>query len=180
MYISRKSYIALFDFLTGFACGAEVARRRGPGPQVGYEAPHDFNHWVAYRLHSELTDHWTKLFHWQNVGEEEGFDLFMRLLDEYISRVPKCVAKFSMRGRRFGQWVSNDEQAINYPDEVLLVTYTSDPGFFAYSNDPVKHFPAEGFFSSIERLEVRLGIGRRDLTVLDAEWGASVLAQPNL
>ena len=59
---------------------------------------------------------------------------------------------------------------MEYPDTILLVTYTDDPGFFVYSDNDNLKFPRSPFFSSVESLTSWLEIDGAEFDDIDRTW----------
>jgi hypothetical protein len=112
-------------------------------------------------------------------SEQDAIDTFFRLLVEFRTRKPHTVARLTgfqktylqsvgLRGEdgtsQQGPFITRE-----YPSSISLVTYTEDPGFFAYS-ETRELFPCEGFHPDLETFELRSGADRSLLTIIDHEW----------
>jgi hypothetical protein len=141
--------------------------------------PHEFHDWVAYRLHFfESTSGWCNMICAKTESDNEAIALFFKLLIEFRSRKPHVVARVIGRDKKFqqipftnknGNMVRDTAEIRQFPDTISLITYTDDPGFFAYS-DTQDDFPFSGFFPSIELFENFIGIKREELNIVDNNW----------
>jgi hypothetical protein len=104
------------------------------------------------------------------LAESDAFDYFFVLLDEHVARVPCVRAKLGNIRRTYTATTNGVSRQMKYPETVSLVTYTDDPGFFVYSDDPETEFPRHPFFPSIEWLLNWLDADRTDLNMVDADW----------
>lgn len=85
-------------------------------------------------------------------------------LEGYQKTYQRCVQR-----KVDGEYMKGVLETRAYPESISLVTYTSDRGFFAYSDSEDK-FPCEGFFNSIESFEAATGASRDMLRIVDHEW----------
>ena len=143
--------------------------------------PRQFNDWVAYRLHFyESTSGWCQMIYSRTETENEAIDRFFELLAEFHVRKPHLVAKLIGYQRTYSQtlfrrendrMVEDKTKVLSYPESISLVTYTDDPGFFAYS-DTQEDFPFSGFFPSLEAYEAFTQVKREFLQIVDPDWSA--------
>ena len=84
-------------------------------------------------------------------NDESATILVLQLLEQFHDREKRVVARFN---------------------ETILVTFTDDPGFFAFSETEVG-IPRRSFFPTVKSFELRLRVNRTALTVLDNSWGTS-------
>lgn len=176
MYTGERTLNAIHLFLTGyrFACD-----QHGIVQDDALLVPREFHDWVAYRLHFfESTSGWCNMILARSEGEQAAIETFFRLLDEFRDRKPHVVAMLNGYRKTYeqftvhrvnGQAEIGPTEALTYPDSVSLVTYTDDPGFFAYSNTADK-FPYERFFPNLEIFEMTTVINRAMLTIVDEQW----------
>lgn len=172
IYLDGPSLTALYHFI----CGYEFALLTHGFNEVDeFDIPYEFYDWVAYRLHFRgSTSGWKNMILERTDSEVEAFSRFFELLDEFHSRTPHLVAKLIGHRRTYHTQTSGGVTKLcRYPDSISLITYTDDPGFFAYSDDD-KEFPLEGFFPDIERFETSTDAKRDKLTIVDEKWNYGV------
>lgn len=135
--------------------------------------PHrDFSDWCSYRLHFEgRAKGWQTTILERSESESAALSKFFELLDEYRARKPHLVAKLIGYQKTYTQIITpgGTETICHYPDSISLITYTDDPGFFAYSDDH-NDFPDQGFQPSIDWFESFTGAHRGQLTIIDHNW----------
>jgi hypothetical protein len=141
--------------------------------------PPEFHDWVAYRLHYyEPTSGWCNMIHGRTDTEQDAIHRFFELLAEFKTRTPNVVAKLTGCKETYCEQSceGHSEELIlgplierTFPDSISLVTYTDDPGFFAYS-DTSDVFPFQGYFPDLESFEIKTGADRSLLIVLDEKW----------
>ncbi|MEL7363828.1 MAG: hypothetical protein AAFN13_17255 [Bacteroidota bacterium] len=143
----------------------------------------EFHGWTAYRLrHPNAGYGWESIISERFDSEEERIEQFRRLVEEYRHRKPTVVARliglpmtyqtgpagafFPLRGKPAKPHLASTHW---YPQSISLVTYTDDPGFFAYSDtdDPL---PGRGFYPTMKRFESEYGVTWNDLIILDPTW----------
>ena len=169
MFLGSKSLTGLYHFIHGYGAGYRDACRDNNFKNISDEIiPREFHDWCAYRNHfPESTSGWRNMICSVTESEELAFDYFFQLLDEYVSREPRKVARVSNLKKTYTMIQGDSQQECEYPSSIALVTYTDDPGFFAESEIEGKTFPNEGFFRCLERFESSLRINRDCLTIID-------------
>jgi len=167
LYIGTKTLTGLYHFLGGY----RFARIKHSITDDELSLPNDFQDWVAYRLHfKEATYDWHSLILSRTPNESIAFDRFFTLLDEHIARVPCVRAKLRGIRRSYTARRNGVSKEMEYPDTILLVTYTDDPGFFVYSDNDNLEFPRSPFFSSVESLTSWLEIDGAEFDDIDRTW----------
>lgn len=178
MYTGESTLSSIFLFLTGYSFALD--RHNVPADNDPLLLAPEFHDWVAYSLHyHESTSGWCNMICGRTSTDQEAIDLFIQLLGEFRKRIPNTVAK--LKGYKKTYQLSTSQRNAkgdafqspwltrNYPDSISLVTYTSDPGFFAYS-DTDESFPSEGFHPDLESFELYTGADRSMLTIVDNNW----------
>ena len=178
MYTGENTLRSICHFLSGYSFALD---RHGVStdndPLI---LPREFHDWVAYRLHFyESTSGWCNMICQRTSTDQEAIDRFSQLLDDFQTRIPHTVAKLKGHNKTFqrtvghrtadGELVQSPCVTCNYPDSISLVTYTDDPGFFAYS-DTADSFPSEGFHPDLKSFELRIGADRSMLNIIDNTW----------
>jgi hypothetical protein len=178
MFTGEDSLRSIYHFLSGYSFALDrhsVATDTDP-----LILPGQFHDWVAYRLHFyESTSGWCNMISARTSTEPDAIDRFFQLLSEFNARIPHTVAKLKGYEKTYHQSAvhrSSDgnlcrakDVSCRYPDSISLVTYTDDPGFFAYSDDGTS-FPSEGFHPDLESFELQTGASRSLLTIIDKCW----------
>jgi hypothetical protein len=141
--------------------------------------PGEFHDWVAYRLHFyESTSGWCNMIRDRTGTEQEGIDKFFELLAEFKVRTPRVVARVTHCKQTYGEqtYEPRDDEVIlgavverPYPESISLVTYTDDPGFFAYS-DTSDDFAHQGYYPDLEAFELSVGVDRSLIVIVDKTW----------
>lgn len=178
IYTGENTLRSICHFLSGYSFALD--RHNVSTDNDPLILAREFHDWVAYRLHFyESTSGWCNMICARTSTGQEAIDRFFQLLDDFRNRVPHTVAKLKGHKKTYRQSTSqrnaNGDVAQspwvtrNYPDSISLVTYTSDPGFFAYS-DTGDSFPSEGFHPDLESFESRTGADRSMLTIVDSNW----------
>jgi hypothetical protein len=114
----------------------------------------------------------------KSESDDVAIERFFTLLDEFHKREAYIVARLvgyqktytrSTYRQENGALVEGSIETLSYPDSIRLVTYTDDPGFFAYSETD-DELPVTGFFPTIESFELLTGASRDMLTIFDPKW----------
>jgi len=172
MYLGVYSLSALRHFISGYSFALDTHAIRDASDPL--TLPRDFHDWVAYRLRfKESTSGWCNMILNRAGSENDAFDRFFTLLDEYRVRSPHLVAKLVGYRKSYLRTCGDVTEQLQYPPSISLVTYTDDPGFFA-SSDTDDEFPYEGFFSCIDWFEMCTGAKRALLTIVDHEWNYGI------
>lgn len=178
MYTGENTLTSIQQFLSGYSFA--VMRNELSTEDDPLILPREFHDWVAYRLHFyESTSGWCNMICDRSETNQAAINKFFSLLAEFKTRKPHVVARLiGFRKTYERSTVDRDEkgQVIrcpsvtrSYPGSISLVTYTTDPGFFAYS-DTLESFPSEGFFPDLDSFELRTGADRSMLTIIDDQW----------
>ena len=178
LYTGENTLNSIHQFLGGYSFALAQHDLQGDGDPL--LLPREFHDWVAYRLHFyESTSGWCKMICDRTESDQHAIDRFFELLSEFKQRKPHTVAKLADFRKTYQQSsVSSDDHGNhiqtpcvtrNNPKSISLVTYTDDPGFFAYS-DTDDSFPSEGFHPDLESFELRTGADKSMLTIVDNKW----------
>lgn len=169
MYTGGNSLRSVCHFLSRY--GFALDRHRVSSDNDPLILAREFHDWVAYRLHFyESTSGWCNMICDRTSTDQEAIGLFRQLLDDFQTRTPHTVAKLLAHKKTFQRSVGRSAcVTCNYPESISLVTYTDDPGFFAYS-DTSESFPSEGFHPDLKSFELRIGADRSMLTIIDNNW----------
>ena len=140
--------------------------------------------WVAYRLHfSNSTAGIEEMITSKTSSDRAAIDMFQQLLHAFHSRKPTVVAKLASHKQTIAKRNANGVQLETrfdkpFPPTILLITYTDDPGFFAYGENGVakwgEGFWGEGFHQSFSSFARQLCITMDSLTIVDHGWADKV------
>jgi hypothetical protein len=144
MYTGERGLSAIYHFILGYT----FAQRSGQ--TLSFDLPPDFNEWVAYRLHfRESTSGYRRMILNRIPDESVALDRFFELLDEHRVRHESVVATIHCHGpavfRGKGGSPETKREA-KVAQEVSLVVYTSDPGFFVIHDDQTAKYPRKALF----------------------------------
>jgi hypothetical protein len=150
MFLGKHSLSALRSFLDGYFLALHES-----GVEPKPPLPNDFHDWVAYRLHfRESTSGYTNMILEYTPDEAQALIRFFELFDEHQTRQAKIVAKIRCHPKDFkvrqmsksseGKILDGDE--IPVAEELSLVVFTNDPGFFVMNNDPSCDHPRRSTF----------------------------------
>ena len=178
LYTGENTLTSIRHFLSGY--GFSLMLHEIPSADDPLVIPREFHDWVAYRLHYyESTSGWCNMICDRTDTDQQAIDRFFELLSEFKHREPHTVAKLTDFSKTYQQsTVRRDDNCDvsqtppmtrSYPKSISLVTYTDDPGFFAYS-DTHEPFPSEGFHPDLQSFELRTGADKSLLTILDNKW----------
>jgi hypothetical protein len=145
MFLGKHSLSAFMQFMAGYS-----AAQYELGIERSHLIPVDFHDWVAYRLHFvESTSGYGNMILGRTSNEAEALTRFFELLDEHSTRQPLTVARIRCHPKEY-----KIEQQTKFPDgtlsevfealpaeEVSIVTFTDDPGFFLVNDDPSRDHP---------------------------------------
>lgn len=164
MFLSEPSVSALWNLLTGYQTGISAA---GGSIDPAQRLPDDFHDWVAYRLHfKESTSGWRNMILKVAGAEAKALSLFFELYDEHTARKAHVFAKLLNIDKTYRVGSDGNERVERYPKSLSFVTYTDDPGFFVYSDEPGVPWD-DGFYPLLDWFETFHGLERRQLTVID-------------
>jgi hypothetical protein len=169
LYLGERSLSALAAYLHGFRMALFVHDLHTESV-----LPPDFHDWVAYRLRFfESTSGYKNMILKHVPDEAAALDRFFELLDQHRVRKPSVVARYKVEGGR-GKVVHTG----TYPATLNLIAYTDDPGFFVSSDDPNADFLfKDHFFATIESFELRFGVSKDGITILDPSTFTSWLSK---
>lgn len=181
MYLGVKSLTALWFFLHGF----EMARSRFE-KESAPELPRHFSDWVAYRLHleSDWSGFWRHAILARVRNEEDAFDRFYELRDEFPKRESKLVAtirsdQLEYKAGLLDPHGNSVRETKTLPKSLEIVVYTGDPGFFLRCDaqepfffDDGRFFPALSAWGqySAGRFDIRDETIWRRLGLEDSRW----------
>jgi hypothetical protein len=167
MYTGERTLSSVYHFLLGFGFSQIVYQT----PDSHFLPP-DFHDWVAYRLHfDESTSGYRRMILDRVPDETAALDRFFELLDEHRSRRPTVVATvrtgdtevFKLEGGSL-----EDRRRAKVPDEVRLVVYTDDPGFFITHDDQTAEYPRKSSFRpALSWVRRDFKLDGKDLEILD-------------
>ena len=178
MYTGEGTLTSIRHFLSGYDFA--IHQNDLPTNDDPLLIPGEFHDWVAYRLRFyESTSGWCNMICERTDTDRDAIDSFLQLLNEFKARKPHVVAKLIGFKKSYQQMSSyrNDKGEVvqtpmvtkEYPNSISLVTFTEDPGFFAYS-DTEESFPEEGYHPDLEHFELYSGANRKQLSILDEDW----------
>ena len=170
MYMGSKSLTGLHFFLSG----VEIAKMRY-GIDTPSEIPRHFADWVGYRLHigSNFDGFWWLAILRRVRNENEAFDRFYQLRDEFLRREPRIIAAIHKGRREYYAGKSRNSNDIwedfneTLPESLKVVTYTEDPGFFLVSDENENFFYNGWFFPALDCLSWRMCGTEERLVVQD-------------
>jgi len=127
LYLGGCSITALYYTVNGYQWALATHRIENDHT---FHLPSDFHDWVAYRLRFfEPTSGWKNMLLKACENEESAFRRFFELLDEHNTRNARVFALATCEKESVSK---SGVEATSH--SVELLTYTSDPGFFASSN----------------------------------------------
>lgn len=147
LYMGESTLTALYHFLGGFKTAGYVHRIQLPDI-----LPEDFHDWIAYRLHFlESTSGYRRMILQHFPDESVALGRFFALLDEYQTRQAKVVAKVRCHPINpdvFSVDPSDlkERTRLRVAEEINLVVYTDDQGFFVTHDDQAAEHPKSSFF----------------------------------
>ncbi|WP_375514201.1 hypothetical protein [uncultured Nostoc sp.] len=84
MYIGRASVSDLFHFLVGFKTALRELEVKATEEEMDFYQ--EFQPWVQKKYHVSTSNSWAKIIMLHCGSEQEGFNSFYRLLDEFQNR----------------------------------------------------------------------------------------------
>ncbi len=135
--------------------------------------PADFCGWVAYRTGASRSHGWLGMLLSVSKDEEQAFQRFFDLLEEYGKRRGRIIARITGHGKRRTllqldpescQPSHLTEEAL--PDPILITTFSDDPGFLATTANG-EPFGIWGYWRSWEEIAEREGFAIEDVEILD-------------
>jgi len=147
MYLGEVSLSGLYHFLSGYDLA--FSQLKAKSPEL---IPRDFDDWVAYRLHfHESTAGYRNLLLERLPDEPKALAMFFELLDEYAVRKARVVASVRCHPRepdvfKYGPRGNEDLRRMKASEEVKIITYTNDPGFFISYEDKSAEYPVNKSF----------------------------------
>jgi len=147
MYTGERTLTAVYHFLNGYRFALDVY-------ETAYSLlPLDFHDWVAYRLgFLASTTGYRGMILEHFPDESVALDRFFELLDEHRSRQAKVVATLrrppgspeKVFDCRDGDvWT---RRRVKVADEIKIVVYTDDPGFFLAHDELAAGHPRRSIF----------------------------------
>jgi len=164
MYMGERSLSALWHLINGYQLGFVAS---GGSIDSAQALPDDFHAWVAYRLHfKESTSGWRNMILNVATDEAKAFFRFFELYDEHEARKAHVFAKLLDIQKTYRVGTEGQETVEWYPKSLSFVTYTTDPGFFVYSDEPGIPWH-DRFYPLLDWFETFHNIERSQLTVID-------------
>jgi hypothetical protein len=147
MYTGERTLSAVCHFLGGY----QFAQRAYQIP-VSQQSllPIDFHDWVAYRLHfRESTSGYRRMILSRFPDESVALDRFFELLDEHRTRQAKVVAAVRRDPSQpyVFQGTPKNKRRKRVSEEIRIVVYTDDPGFFQNHDDQAAEYPRKSLFA---------------------------------
>jgi hypothetical protein len=173
MYTGERTLSAVSHFLSGYQFAQYVFQI--PSSQQS-RLPFDFHDWVAYRLHFlESTSGYRRMILKHAPDESAALDRFFELLDEHRNRQARVVAAvrchpsspdvFKLEGASL-----ETRRRARVAEELRLVVYTNDPGFFLVHDDQIAEHPRRSCFCpSLTWIKYPFKPEGDYLTILDQE-----------
>jgi hypothetical protein len=141
MFFGTRSLSGLRHFFAGY-CFAYHELGIKPPDLV----PDDIHDWVAYRLHfRESTLGYLNMILTHTADEAEALNRFFELLDEHRARKRSTVATIRRHPKDL-KITRTSGVEIPHADEVSIVVFTNDPGFFLMNDNPACAHPRRSFF----------------------------------
>jgi hypothetical protein len=84
MYIGRASVSDLFHFLVGFKTALRELGVEATKEEIDFYR--EFQPWVQKKYHVSTSNSWAKIIMLHCGSEQEGFNAFYKLLDEFQNR----------------------------------------------------------------------------------------------
>ena len=170
MYIGERSLTALHHFLSGYSFATKVHE-----VPLSHPLPSDFQDWVAYRLHfRESTSGYRRMILQHYPDESSALDRFFELLDEHRTQCARVVATVRCHPDdpdvfRDEQGDMNNKRRLKVAEQVKIVTYTDDPGFFVTQDDQSAEYPSRKsrFLPALSWLRYPFQPDAEYVTVLD-------------
>lgn len=149
MYTGERTLSALHHFFDGYQMAQDIYQ---VPPSQQSRLPSDFHDWFAYRLHfRESTSGYRRMILQNFPDESMALDRFFELLDEHQTRQARVVA--TVRCHPSDPDVFTHEQGdlknkrrLRVAENIKLVVYTDDPGFFETHDDPAAEHPRKSSF----------------------------------
>jgi len=150
MFLGKHSLSALAHFLDGY-----FAAQYDLGVRPATLLPEDFHDWVAYRLHfRESTSGYVNMILKHTGDEPKALARFFELLDEHRVRKARTVARIRHHPpdckirRQIKSLDGKLSPLVEIPcaEEVSIVVFTDDPGFFLVNDDPSCDYPRKSVF----------------------------------
>jgi hypothetical protein len=174
MFIGGHSLTKLRAFLDGYFTAKRELRI-----EIASPLPNDFHEWVAYRLHFlESTLGYANMILKRTPDEAQALKRFFELFDEAQSRQAKVIAKVRHHPEnakvpqqtKFPDGKISDWEEIPVAEEVSLVIFTDDPGFFVINDDSSSKYPRKSdFCPSLSWLRWPYRPDPEFVTILDQE-----------
>jgi hypothetical protein len=147
LYTGESTLTALYHFLGGYETAKYV--HQIPPRHV---LPKDFHDWVAYRLHfRESTSGYRRMILQHFPDESKALDQFFSLFDEHRTRQERVIATVRCHpsNPKIMRWEGGDpknKRQVRVAEEIKLVVYTDDPGFFVVHDDIAAEYPETSSF----------------------------------
>ena len=179
MYCGESTLEAILAFLAGYQQAVDhygVETNSDPFCLPGQP----LNDWIAYRLNFDnSTTGAAHMIRQKTASDREAIDLFEQLLKSFSQRNPTVVAKLLNSKRTYATSEIRDKpdrtsmgipmETRIYPSSISLVTYTDDPGVFAYA-DNGESFYGDGFHHDLSSFLRAAEAAPEDLTISCQAW----------
>lgn len=163
MYFREVNTLVLETYIYGYLAGHECQSNEEKCLICEF---HQFHDWVKCIMHSDITGlSWRDLL-LEEYDEEEAFDKFFELVENFKSRKFKIIAE--LLNTKVGCRQADGERTEEIPisSGIQLGKYTDDPGYWVQANGP-DDCRLSGFYRDLEFLEALLGISRADWIIYD-------------
>jgi hypothetical protein len=150
LFLGKRSLSALSSFLNGCYFAQHELN-----VETESLLRNDFHDWVAYRLHfRKSTLGFANMILEQTPDESQALVRFFELVDEHQARSATTVAKIRRHPEdykiRRGDVGASGELTLGaeilHANEVSIVVFMDDPGFFVVNNDPSCEHPRRSAF----------------------------------
>lgn len=147
MYTGERTLSSVAHFLSWYLFAHTVLQV--PPPSL---LPPDFHDWVAYRLHfRESTMGYRNMILERFPDESLALDRFFELADAHRNRQEKVVARVqrhdsSRETSKIESGTGDGQSRASMTEEVKIVVYTDDPGFFLVQDNQAVEDTERGQF----------------------------------
>ncbi len=155
MYLGKKSITLLSAFINGYNFAIETNNIPVPEeiPPFG-----QFYDWIARYYKSKLsTAEWHNII-LQEVGDEvKALDVFFELLELFKQRLPILKRRVFLSSQHTSsrvvhryRYVNGEEIELSPPQEIRIVQYTTDSGFYLFQISQERGVSEKGYFETEE------------------------------
>ena len=173
MYTGERTLSSVYHFLRGYQFALNVYVYETPGSLL----PPDFHDWVAYRLRfHETTLGYRGMILKRFPDESAALDRFFELFDEHRSRQARVVATVRRPPGNPDMLVETTDgnlrtsRRVKLAEEIKIVVYTDDPGFFVANDDQAAEQPRRSCFCpALSWMSMPFRPDEEHLTILDLD-----------